>query len=39
VSREELGRAIAAGNEFYLDALRSGKVVYARGSVALPATL
>jgi len=39
VSREELERAIAAGNEFYLDALRSGKVVYARGSVPLQATL
>ena|GEM_PF-453092 len=39
VSREELERAIAAGNEFYLDALRSGKVVYARGSAPLQATL
>jgi len=37
VSREELERAIAAGNEFYLDALRSGKVVYAREGAALPA--
>ena len=30
VSREELEKAVTAGNEFYLDAVKSGKVVYAR---------
>ena len=29
-SLDELKRAVRAGNQFYLDALRSGKVVYAR---------
>jgi predicted nucleotidyltransferase len=34
VSLDELERAVRAGNQFYLDALRSGKVVYARGAAS-----
>jgi hypothetical protein len=30
VSLDELERAVRAGNQFYLDALRNGKIVYAR---------
>jgi len=39
VSREELEKAIVVGNEFYLDAVRNGRVVYAREGAALPVTL
>ncbi len=36
VPREELERAVATGNEFYLDAVKSGKVIYAReGAISL----
>jgi len=36
VSREELEKAVTAGNEFYLDAVKNGKVVYAREGATLP---